>query len=101
MRERRKKPGYRKTEDRQRRERYLAKKEATVLAHGGKCCVCGYSKNLAVLVFHHPDGRNDDTTITYRMFRSWSLKRIIEALQETMLLCQNCHVETHHPGLER
>jgi hypothetical protein len=72
------------------------KKVEVVRLLGGKCCICGYHKNLAALELHHPDGTTKSESFTY--YRKLSLERIIkEILPFVILVCSNCHREIHNP----
>lgn len=71
-------------------------KERAVAYLGGRCRGCGYQKSLAALEFHHRDPREKDFEISSKM--SWAA--IEPELQKCILLCKNCHAETHaglHP----
>ena len=73
-------------------------KELAIVHLGGKCQKCGYDTCLAALDFHHLDDADKDFDISSR--QSWAA---IEAeLKKCVLLCSNCHRETHaglHPDL--
>jgi hypothetical protein len=58
---------------------------------GGKCSRCGYSKCVGALEFHHID--KTKKAETYRRFKGWSWPRIVQELQNCILLCANCHRE--------
>jgi len=58
---------------------------------GGKCMVCGYSKSLAALHFHHV--RDKKFLISSSKTRAWNL--VLEELRKCILLCANCHAEVH------
>ena len=64
-------------------------KIALVIAHGGKCAVCGYENCLAALEFHHADPSEKDGAATTS-----------EEANKCVLLCANCHREHHHGGIE-
>ena len=69
-------------------------KQQAVDYKGGCCSVCGYSKCLSALEFHHPD----PTTKVHKgglAFRRKALEHVKEELDNTVLLCANCHRETH------
>ncbi len=71
-------------------------KERAVAYLGGSCRCCGYDRCLAALDFHHPGKK--DFNISSKM--SWSA--IEPELKHVILLCSNCHRETHagyHPQL--
>jgi hypothetical protein len=61
---------------------------------GGKCSGCGYNKCPAALEFHHVDPDKKEAGISF--FRGW-LKQKAE-LDKCILLCANCHRETHFPA---
>jgi len=64
---------------------------------GGKCEKCGYEKNCAALVFHHPDNVKKEP-VNSVMGCKW--EHIKEAIRYCNLLCANCHRELHHPELD-
>jgi hypothetical protein len=72
------------------------RKLALVSALGGRCSVCGYSKNLAALCFHHPNPKlkvaNPSAILRDQSVESAELRGL-------ELLCHNCHAEIHHPTL--
>jgi hypothetical protein len=71
-------------------------KEQAVAYLGGKCRCCGYDRCLAALDFHHRDPREKDLEISAAA--SWDA--IEPELRKCILLCSNCHRETHaglHP----
>ncbi len=71
-------------------------KEQAVAYLGGKCRCCGYDKCLASLDFHHRDPREKD----FEIGGATSWESVMSELQKTLLLCSNCHRETHaglHP----
>ncbi len=59
---------------------------------GGKCEVCGYSKSIYSLQFHHLDQEKKDFTIGGRNY-SW--ERMKREVDKCVLLCANCHCEVH------
>jgi len=63
---------------------------------GGCCVKCGYNRNLAVLQFHHVDAAEKEFNFAkYGKYKfSEELKK---ELDKCVLLCANCHFETHHP----
>jgi hypothetical protein len=61
---------------------------------GGKCSICGYSKCIAALDFHHTNPiEKDKNFFNMRGGLSVSLK---SELDKCVLLCANCHREEHH-----
>jgi 5-methylcytosine-specific restriction endonuclease McrA len=76
-------------------ERMRKLKQQMVDYKGGCCQKCGYNKYIGALEFHHINPEEKD-------FNPSSLKkytmdtRITEELDKCILLCSNCHRETHH-----
>ena len=63
---------------------------------GGKCEICGYDKNYAVLEFHHLDPSQKDFGISQNgNTRSW--EEIKTELDKCIMVCANCHRELHYP----
>lgn len=60
---------------------------------GGACALCGYSKCLGALHFHHMDGDEKEFNLSDSLGRSW--KVIEEELDKCLLVCANCHAEIH------
>lgn len=58
---------------------------------GGKCSNCGWAGGLAAFEFHHQDGK--DFSVGNAGNRSWDV--IKKELLKCVLLCSNCHRETH------
>jgi len=72
-------------------------KQKCVDYKGGKCSVCGYSKCLAALEFHHINPEEKDFQIGRRgidRHRQWG-KWLEKELDKCLLLCANCHRELH------
>jgi len=70
-------------------------KRMSVELLGGKCQICGYSKCINALEFHHLENFTKDFGISAQGFtRSWL--KIKEELKKCMLLCANCHREIHN-----
>jgi len=89
---------YSNTPTRQKdRYRKLKIKYAKVL--GGKCQVCGYSKCLAALQFHHRDPKDKDMGLDARVLGNVAESKILEELKKCDLVCANCHLELHNPEL--
>lgn len=69
-------------------------KEMAVEYKGGKCCVCGYSKYVGALEFHHKDPDQKDFGISSSgTTRSWDKIKI--ELDKCICVCANCHREIH------
>ena len=80
------------TEAVQRRRDKL--KELAVHYKGGKCSVCGYSRYIGALEFHHVDPSNKDFGIGSKGYTR-SFSKIKEELDKCILVCANCHREIH------
>ena len=61
---------------------------------GGKCELCVYNKSLAALEFHHKDPSKKDFTIAHAKQTSFN-EKIKKELDKCLLVCANCHRETH------
>lgn len=62
---------------------------------GGKCIICGYSKCIQALKFHHIDPSKKDFSVgTEGSCRSW--EKLKPELDKCILICGNCHDETHY-----
>lgn len=79
--------------------RGLKRKYEAVLARGGKCEICGYDKNMAALEFHHKNPDEKEFQIDMRHFSNNSLEKLQTELDKCILLCANCHRETHNEDL--
>jgi hypothetical protein len=67
-------------------------KEALVAEAGGACVLCGYSRYLGALEFHHLDPSAKRFAIAGRGFtRSFADAR--DEAKKCVLLCGNCHAE--------
>jgi hypothetical protein len=75
------------------------RKLALVKYLGGRCLLCGYSKNLAALVFHHVDPRNKSENIA-AMLTKHPISKLDDELSKCVLVCNNCHVELHNAELD-
>lgn len=67
-------------------------KARAVAYKGGKCELCGYSKSLAAMEFHHRDPGTKDFKVS-GTHRRWEAIR--PELDKCTLLCANCHRELH------
>lgn len=85
---------YRKCQSCTMKQHRLAKKLKAVEYKGGKCSICGYSKCLNALCFHHLNPDEKDFGITAHSCRSWTSIKI--ELDKCILLCTNCHAEVHN-----
>lgn len=76
---------------------YYDRKIKIIEMAGGKCQLCGYDKNYAVLQFHHRDPENKTFPLNARLLSNTNWDNILSELEKCDLLCANCHIETHHP----
>jgi predicted HNH restriction endonuclease len=76
-----------------------SRKIAAINSMGGKCSVCGYSKNLAALTLHHQSGAKE-FALDVRAFSNRTNERVEKELKKCALLCHNCHAELHNPDLD-
>lgn len=65
----------------------------SVALKGGKCQVCGYSKAISALHFHHLDPSQKEFNLTNSTCRSWA--KVEKELEKCVLLCNRCHSEVH------
>lgn len=70
-------------------------KERIVVAMGGKCCICGYNKCHAALALHHLDPSRKDFSFKSVRANPKKWDSIVQELRKCVLLCHNCHSETH------
>lgn len=69
----------------------LNKRYKLIARHGGKCQICGYSKCLSALEFHHKDPNQKEIAVT----GNFSMERLSREADKCLLLCANCHREIH------
>jgi hypothetical protein len=81
-------------------ERGLKRKLALVHESGGRCTRCGYARNVAALTWHHLDPAIKKFQLDMRSLSNRSEDEIREELAKCVLLCANCHAETHSPLLD-
>lgn len=68
-------------------------KQTLVDEAGGQCGLCGYSRCVAALQFHHLDPAQKTWAVSNY---SRSLDFLREEAAKCVLLCGNCHVEVEH-----
>ena len=73
-------------------ERRRKLKKMSIEYLGGQCQVCGYNACVAALEFHHTHGRDFGIAASGHT-KSWS--KVKKELERCILLCSNCHRETH------
>lgn len=61
---------------------------------GGSCQMCGYSKCSDAFDFHHLNPENKDFSISQNG-KTLGWNKIKKELDKCILLCANCHRETH------
>ena len=69
------------------------KRNNAILYKGSKCFICGYDKYNGALEFHHLDPSKKDKN--FSTMRSWKLDKIINEIDDCMLVCSCCHREIH------
>lgn len=79
--------------------RGLKRKCEYILAHGGKCEICGYNKNIAAIEFHHLNPQEKEFQIDIRKFANCELSKLEKELNKCMIVCSNCHRELHNENL--
>ena len=62
---------------------------------GGKCSMCGYSKEISILHFHHLRDKVFEVCQYRGIMRPRIEKRIREEAEKCILICPNCHAELH------
>ena len=67
-------------------------KQTLVAEAGGECALCGYSRCLAALQFHHLDRSSKAFPLSLRGVTR-SLEKVRAEAQKCALLCANCHAE--------
>jgi len=75
-------------------ERWRQRKLDAIKYKGGKCQTCGYDKCPDVLEFHHLDPNQKEAS--WNKMRLWSEKKLLTELDKCVMLCANCHRETHY-----
>ena len=77
-------------------------KKALVEYKGGRCSICGYNKNIAVLSFHHVNDENNqkEYDISVHMGNRCSLESLKKEADKCILVCENCHREIHQKELD-
>lgn len=79
---------FRRYQERVRRER----KQALVEMRGGNCVVCGYSKCINALEFHHRDPADKKFQLSKEnLLKRWPV--VLAEAEKCDLYCANCHRE--------
>ncbi|MDB5098577.1 MAG: hypothetical protein JWM80_2998 [Cyanobacteria bacterium RYN_339] len=72
---------------------YRRQLKLRAIEHLGGCCqLCGYSRCISALHFHHRDPNLKDFTFA-NYSRRW--ERLRAEIEKCVLLCGNCHCEVH------
>lgn len=82
--------------DAKRQARAMAVKREIAESLGGKCSICGYSKNYACLDFHHKNPKEKKFE-PKSIFRMKDKAKIESEISKCILVCKNCHGDIHHP----
>ena len=69
-------------------------KKALVEYKGGRCEQCGYNKCVAAMDFHHKDPKEKEFGLSQKGLTK-SLEILKKEADKCLLLCANCHRETH------
>ena len=77
-----------------------AMKKQAVKRKGGKCEICGYSKNISALQFHHKNPKEKQFGLS-QSGTNHSWKEYWQEAQKCMLLCANCHMQLHYSEEEK
>ena len=73
-------------------------KEILVSEAGGRCAVCGYSRNVKALQFHHVNPGEKRLGLSSQGV-TYSLTRLRAEAKKCVLLCANCHAEVEGGGI--
>lgn len=73
---------------------YRDSKKVAVEYLGGKCVLCGYSKYIGALHFHHRDPSEKEFGFGVNRKVRWCAS-VKKELDKCVLLCANCHGEVH------
>ena len=82
---------------RAQQRRGLNRKVRLLRTMGGECQICGYSRNLAALEFHHSDPSKKHFQLDLRSLSNRAWSQIEEEARKCALVCSNCHAEIHNP----
>ena len=83
------------------KERALKRKLELIRLKGSKCSKCGYEKNISALDFHHIDASQKEFSLDARNLSNKHLDKLKREIEKCVLLCANCHRETHYPQFEK
>jgi len=74
------------------------KRKFIVEQMGGVCVSCGFDKYHSALQVHHLDPSKKDNT--FGSIRGWNKQRILDEIQNCVLLCACCHAAVHSGELK-
>ncbi|PID51791.1 MAG: hypothetical protein CR972_05325 [Candidatus Moraniibacteriota bacterium] len=77
--------------------RGLKRKKTLIAKMGGSCSICGYSRNLSALTFHHTNPKVKKFQLDMRSLSNRKQSCIDEEVKTCILVCHNCHSELHNP----
>ena len=86
--------------NKERHRRTTKNRTSIIQQMGGKCACCGYKKHEGALELHHKDPSLKDPLTTKHLRHITDPKRLKSEMTKCVLLCANCHRETHaglHP----
>lgn len=90
------KPGVKQKKFKGAQLRILKIKQQAVKYKGGKCNICGYNKCITALEFHHINPSEKNIKFNSRgIDRRVAFEVLKKELDKCILLCANCHRETH------
>jgi transposase len=79
--------------------RHRQKVKMTLIGEaGGRCVICGYSRNARALQFHHLDPSEKRLALSSQGV-TYSLEVLRREARKCVLLCANCHAEVEGGGL--
>lgn len=76
--------------------RAITRKKYLIDLKGGVCEICGYSKNIAAMEFHHIIPSLKEIKLDSRSISNHSMDKLIKEVAKCQLLCANCHRELHN-----
>lgn len=82
-------------------ERAIKRKLELIDYKGGKCEKCGYDKNISALDFHHKDPSKKLFQLDSRHLSNTTIDKLKNEVDKCVLLCANCHRETHYPQCDK